>query len=164
MFGFGVHNKHSRLTKLSWGQWVELASVMYSTVQFICWILEFWSLLCVCLFAQLCLTLWDTMDCGLPGSFVHGDSLGKNTGVGCHALLQGTFPTQGLNLGLPHCRWIIYHLSHQGSPWILKWVAYPFSRGSSHPRSQTGISCVAGGFFTSRDTRESLWSLLGHSE
>ena len=40
----------------------------------------------------------------------------KNTGVGCHALLQGIFPTQELNLGLLHCRWILYCLSHQGSP------------------------------------------------
>ena len=40
---------------------------------------------------------------------------GKNTGVGCHALLQGIFPTQGLNPGLLHCRQILYHLSHQGS-------------------------------------------------
>ena len=47
---------------------------------------------------------------------VHGDSPGKNTGVGCRALLQGIFPTQGLNPGPPHCRWILYHLSHQGSP------------------------------------------------
>ena len=39
---------------------------------------------------------------------------GQNTGVGCHALLQGIFPTQGLNPGLPHCRQILYHLSHQG--------------------------------------------------
>ena len=37
----------------------------------------------------------------------------KNTGVGCHALLQGIFPTQGSNSGLPHCRWILYHLRHQ---------------------------------------------------
>ena len=44
------------------------------------------------------------------------DSPGKNTGVGCHALLQGIFPTQGLNPGLPPCRRILYHLSHQGSP------------------------------------------------
>ena len=43
------------------------------------------------------------------------DSPGKNTGVGCHALLQGTFPTLGSNPGLLHCRWILYHLSHQGS-------------------------------------------------
>ena len=43
------------------------------------------------------------------------DSLGKNTGVGCHFLLQEIFPTQGLNPGLPHCRQTLYHLSHQGS-------------------------------------------------
>ena len=69
-----------------------------------------------------------------PGSFIHEDSPGKNTEVGCHALLQGIFPTQGSNLGLLHCRRILYHLSHQGSPWILEWVAYPFPRGSSWPR------------------------------
>ena len=49
------------------------------------------------------------------------NSPGKNTGVGCHFLLQGIFPTQGLNPGLLHCRWSLYHLSHQGSPiWIQK--------------------------------------------
>ena len=56
------------------------------------------------------------MDGSPPGSSVPGDSPGKNTGVGCHARLQGIFPTQGLNPGLPHCRQILYHLSHQGSP------------------------------------------------
>ena len=40
----------------------------------------------------------------------------KNTGVGCRSLLQGLFPIQELNLGLLHCRQILYHLSHQGSP------------------------------------------------
>ena len=40
----------------------------------------------------------------------------KNTGVGSHSFLQGIFLTQGSNLGLLHCRWILYHLSHQGSP------------------------------------------------
>ena len=59
--------------------------------------------------AQSCLTLCDPMDCRLPGFS------GKNTGVGCHFLLQEIFPTQGLNLGLPHCRQMLYHLSHQGS-------------------------------------------------
>ena len=44
------------------------------------------------------------------------NSPGKNTGMGCHVLLQGIFPTQGLNPGLPHCRRTLYHLSHQGSP------------------------------------------------
>ena len=43
------------------------------------------------------------------------DSPGKNTGVGCHFLLQGMFATQGSNLGLPHCRQFLYHLNHQGS-------------------------------------------------
>ena len=43
------------------------------------------------------------------------DSPGKNTGVGCHFLLQQIFPTQGSNPGLPHCRQTLYHLSHQGS-------------------------------------------------
>ena len=51
-----------------------------------------------------------------PGSSDHGDSPGKNTGVGWHALFQGIFPTQGSNPGILHCRWILYHLSHQGSP------------------------------------------------
>ena len=44
------------------------------------------------------------------------DSPGKNSGVGCHALLLGIFPTQELNPGILHCRQILYHLSHQGSP------------------------------------------------
>ena len=56
------------------------------------------------------------MDCSPSGSSVHRDSPGKNTGVGCHALLQGIFPTQGSNPGLLHCRQICYRLSHQGSP------------------------------------------------
>ena len=58
------------------------------------------------------------MDYSLLGSSVQGDSPGKNAGVGCPALLQGIFPTQGLNPGLPNCWRILYHLSHQGSPYI----------------------------------------------
>ena len=69
----------------------------------------------LCLVTQSCLTLCDPMECSLPGSSVHGDSPGKNTGVGCHALFQGIFPIQGSNPGLPHCRRILYCLSHQGS-------------------------------------------------
>ena len=60
------------------------------------------------------------MDCSPPGSSVPGDSPGKNTGMDCHALLQGIFPTQGLNPGLSHWRMILYHLSHWGSPRILE--------------------------------------------
>ena len=67
-----------------------------------------------CSDTQLCPTLCDPVDCSPPGPSVHGDSPGKNTGVGWHALLQGIFPTQGSNTGLPHCRQILYHLSHQG--------------------------------------------------
>ena len=102
----------------------------------------------LCLAAQLCLILCDPMDCS-PSSFSnHRDSPGKNTGVGCHALLQRIFPTQGLNLGLPHCKWIVYCLSHQGSPRILEWVAYSFSRGTFQTRNQTGVFCIAGRVFT----------------
>ena len=57
------------------------------------------------------------------------DSPGKNTGVVCYAFLQGIFPTQGSNPSLPHCRWILYCLSHKGSSLTLEWVAYPFCRG-----------------------------------
>ena len=70
----------------------------------------------VCLVTQLCLTLCNPMNCSLPGSSVNEDSPGKNTGVSCHALLQGIVPTQRSNPVLPHCRWILYLLSHQGSP------------------------------------------------
>ena len=73
--------------------------------------------------------LCDSMDSSPPGSSVHGDSPGKNTGVGCRALLQQIFPTQGLNSGLSHCRWILHHLSCQGISRILEWVAYPFFQG-----------------------------------
>ena len=81
----------------------------------------------LCLVTQLGPTLFNPMDCCQPGSSAHGDSPGKNTGVGCHALLQGIFPTQGSNSGLLHCRWILYKLSHKGSPRVLEWVVYPLS-------------------------------------
>ena len=87
---------------------------------------------------QSCLTLCDRMDCSPPGSSVHGDSLGKNTGVGCHSLLQQIFPSQGSNPGLAHCRRILYHVSNQGSPRILEWVAYPFSGVLPNPGIEAG--------------------------
>ena len=64
-------------------------------------------------------------------------------------LLLGIFPTQGSNPGLLHCGWILYQLSHKGSPRILEWVAYLFSIRSSQPRNWTRVSCIAGRFFTS---------------
>ena len=71
--------------------------------------------------------------------------------------LAGCSPTRGHKelatterlhfTSLAHCRWILYCLNHQGSPRILEWVAYSFSRGSFQPRNQTRVSCTAGGFF-----------------
>ena len=120
--------------------------------------------MCVCLVAHL--TPCDPMDCSSPGSSVHRDSPGKNTGVGCYSLLLGIFWTHGWNLGLLHCRRILYQLSHQGSAWILECVAYPFSRGSSWPRDWTGVSCIAGRFFINWALREApllhgiLWNSI----
>ena len=74
------------------------------------------------------------------------NSPGKNTGVGCHALLQGFFPTQGLNPGPPHCRQTLYPLSHQGySPW-------------SSPGQNTGVGCHAllQGFFPTQRLKPGL--------
>ena len=99
-------------------------------------------------YIQLCLIICGPMDCSLPVSFAHGifqarileseseshsvmsnslwpyrlyspwNSPGQHTGVGSLSLLQGIFPIQGSNPGLPHCRWILYQLSHKGSPKI----------------------------------------------
>ena len=69
-----------------------------------------------CLVTQSCPTLCVPMKSSRSGSSVHVDSPGKNTGVGWDALLQGIFPTQGLNPGVPHYRQILYQLSHKGSP------------------------------------------------
>ena len=68
----------------------------------------------VCESRSVCLTLYNIMDCSLPGS-CPWNSLGKNTRVSCHSLLQGIFPTQGSKPGLLHYRQILYHLSHQGN-------------------------------------------------
>ena len=105
--------------------------------------------------AQSCLTLWDPMDYTVHGTLqartlqwvafpfsrgssqprsptLQADSLpaeppGKprNTGVGSLSLLQQIFPTQELNRGLLHCRWILYQLSYQGSPKTRKWISIP---------------------------------------
>ena len=97
------------------------------------------------------------------GRYSPWKSPGQNTGVGSLSLLQGIFPNHGSNPGLPHCRWILYQLSRQGSPRILEWVAYPFSRRSSWPRNQTGVSCIAGRFFTNWAIREpSIVWLVGY--
>ena len=86
---------------------------------------------------------------------------GQNAGVSSCSLLQGIFPAQGSNPGLPHCRRILYQLSHKGSPEILEWVAYSFSRGSSRTRDWTGVSCTAGGVFTNWVIREAPVDSIG---
>jgi len=93
----------------------------------------------LCLVPQSCPTLWPYGLLGCQAPLSMGFS-GKNTGVSCHALLQGISPTQGSNPGLSHCRQIFYCLSHQRSPRILEWVAYPFSRGTFQARNQTRVS------------------------
>ena len=98
--------------------------------------------------AQLCQTLWDPMDCSLPGSSVRGILQARILEWVAIPILQGIFPTQGWNPGLPYCRRILYHLSHQGSLRMLERVAYPFFRGSSWPRNWTRVFYTAGGFFT----------------
>ena len=69
----------------------------------------------MCLVTQSCLTLCNPMDCSPPGTSVHGDSSGRNTGVGRLSLLQEIFPTRELNQGLLHCRRILYQPSYQWS-------------------------------------------------
>ena len=123
MFSFGIIKTHTKRVTITWQS-------------------------SACCVLSRSVILCDPMNCRPPGSSVHGDSPGKNTGVGCHALLQGIFPSQRSNPGLPHCGQILYQLSHQGSPRILEAVAYPFSRGSSWSRNRTRASCVAGRFFT----------------
>ena len=85
------------------------------------------------------------MDCSLWGSSVHGDSPGKNIGVGCHALLQGIFPTQESNPGLPHCWRILYiwatkealkNIKSNKGKWQITFKGTPF-RLSAHFSTET---------------------------
>ena len=77
----------------------------------------------------------------LHGLYNRWNSPGQNTAVGSLSLLQGIFPTQGSNPDLPHCRWILHQLSHKGSPRILEWVSYHFSR-DRRPRNGTRVSSL----------------------
>ena len=93
-----------------------------------------------------------------PWTIQSWNSPGQSTGVGSLSLFQGIFPTQGSNPGLPHCRWILYQMSHKGSPRILEWIAYAFSSRSSWPRNRTRVSGLASRFFTYWAVREALKS------
>ena len=106
---------------------------------------------------------WNTIESESESCSIMSDSLpphglyspwnspGQNTGVGSLSLLQRIFPTQRSNSGQ-----ILYHLNHKGSPRILECVAYPFSTGSSQPRNETRVTCIAGRFFTNLVNREAL--------
>ena len=97
-------------------------------------------------------TVQDWITFVIPG--LYRNSPGQNTGVGSLSVLQGIFPTQGLNPGLLHCRQVLYQPSHKGSPKILEWVAYSFSSRSSQPRNRTGVSCITSRFFTNWAMKE----------
>ena len=115
--------------------------------------------------AQSCLTLCSPMDYSPPSSSVHGNFPSKNIGVGCHALLQAIFPTQGLNPCLLHCRRILYCLSHQGSPYkyinftnCSKKLAvfFPPLHVVFNPRPCTAFSCLLSLLFFHLEQSQSL--------
>ena len=101
------------------------------------------------LVTQSCPTICNPMDCSPPGSSIHGDSPGKNTRVDCHALLQGIFPTQGLNLP-PTLQADSLLSEPPGKP-----IPFPGDLPKI-PRNRTRVSCTAGGFFTSWASREAF--------
>ena len=103
---------------------------------------------CVFSYSVISDSLWP------QGLYSPVNSPGRHTGVASLSLLQRIFLTQESNPGLLHCGQILYQLSHKGSPKILEWVAFPFSRGSSWLRNRTGVSCIAGRFFTNWAIRE----------
>ena len=105
--------------------------------------------------AQSCPTLCDPMD-----YTVHGILQARILKQVAFPFSRGSSQPQGLKPGLLHCRWILYQLSHKGSPRILEWVAYPFSRGSSWPRNRTRVSCIAGRFYINWAMREEVLGQL----
>ena len=92
-------------------------------------------------------TLWTVVSASLLCPW---DFSGKNTGVDCHSLLQGTIQIQGLNPGLSHCGQIVYHLSHQWSPLmvneLLGWNSHPIGLVSSGRETPENSLCVSVSF------------------
>ena len=91
-----------------------------------------------------------------PTVYSPWNSPGQNTGVGSLCLLQRIFPTQGSDPGLPHCKRVLYQLSHKGRPRILVWVAYPLASRSSWPRNQTRVSFIVGRYLPTELSGKSL--------
>ena len=103
--------------------------------------------MCVCAKSlQACLTLCDPMDCSPSGSSVHGDSPGKNTGVGCHFLLQGIFPTQRPNWHLL----CLLHWQVGSLPVVLPGKPFIYSTVSNFLRVNT-YACVKWADFSHTD-------------
>ena len=96
-----------------------------------------------------CPTLWDSMD-----YTVHGILQARVLEWVAFPFSRGSSQPRDQTQVLPHCRWILYQLSHKGSPRILEWVAYPFSSRFPQPRNWTGVSYNASGFFTNWAIRE----------
>ena len=116
------------------------------------WKVISWTVLClVAQHVWLCAAPW-TVDCQAPLSMgIHQARILEWVAMPPRlSFRESSQPRECL----PHCRWILYHLSHQGSPRILQWVAYPFPRGSSRPRNWIGVSCIADEFLTSWATKE----------
>ena len=126
---------------------------------------------CNCISVLRCWTLWrkssESESHSVDSSLSHGlcspwNSPGQNTGVGSLSLLQG-IPKPGIEPRSPVLQVdSFYQLSHKGRPRILEWEAYPFSRGSSQPWNWTGVSCIAGGFFTNWAMREHFMGFDKH--
>ena len=93
--------------------------------------------------AQSCLTL-----CNPMYSTVHGILQARILEWVAFPFSRGSSQLRDRTQVSRHCRWVLYQLSHTGSPRILEWIAYPFSSRSSPLRSRTRVSCIAGGFFT----------------
>ena len=89
--------------------------------------------------------LCHTMDCSLPCSSLRGILQARILEWIAVSFSRGSSQPRDQTQVSCVARWILYHLSHQGSSRILEWEAYPFSRGSSWPRNWTGVSCIAGG-------------------
>ena len=99
------------------------------------------------LVAQSCPNLCDPMDCTYQAPLSLGVSRQEYlSGLPCP--LPGYLPNPGIKPRSPALQADSLHLSHQGSPRILEWVAMPSSRGSSQARDQTQVSCIASRFFT----------------
>ena len=117
------------------------------------------------LVTQLCPTLCDPVDCSPPDSSVHGDSPSKNTGVGCHVLLQGIFPTRDqTQVSCLHCRQILYQVRYT---WVKKhhqltWPIWHY--GILHQTSRKYILLDFHGTFINTDHNLSHKIRLNKSE